>query len=425
MSAKRYKIVTLGCRTNQYESGAYASQLGQMGYEEAGEGEIADLCIVNSCTVTAGADSDSRSAIRRLARKHPGAKIVVTGCLVENAGNDLLQIEGVTHLVRNLEKEHLLEQLFPEEEVPEFRIESFPGHTRAFVKVQDGCNSFCTYCIIPYVRGRSRSRRVEEILSEVEGLVASGYQEVVITGINVGDFDGAPKEGEEPVRLAELVRLIDAVPGVKRLRISSIDPDEVDEELEQAVLGGRSCCPSMHIVLQSGSNRILKRMNRKYTRQIFLQTVERLRAAQPDFTCTTDVIVGFPGETEADFLETLELIEQLKFAKVHMFPYSERPRTRAALYSDKVPSDVMAERKARLLKAAERAAFALREEYVGRVASVLLEGEDGHRPGCFTGYTENFLQVSVSGEALATNQIVRVLLEENRPDGLLGKVCSN
>ncbi len=269
MSSKRYKIVTLGCRTNQYESGAYASQLAQMGYEEAGEGEVADLCIVNSCTVTAGADSDSRSAIRRLARKHPGAKIVVTGCLVEHAGSDLLQIEGVSHLVRNLEKEHLLEQVFPEEEVPEFRIESFPGHTRAFVKVQDGCNSFCTYCIIPYVRGRSRSRRLEEILSEVEGLVASGYQEVVITGINVGDFDGAPKEGEQPVRLAELVRLVDAVPGVKRLRISSIDPDEVDEELEQAVLQGRSCCPSMHIVLQSGSNRVLKRMNRKYTRQIF------------------------------------------------------------------------------------------------------------------------------------------------------------
>ena len=294
---KKFKIISLGCRTNQYESQAYHDQLISLGYSVAEEGEEAEICIVNTCTVTESADSSSRHAIRQLAKENRESKLLVTGCFAERQTELVKQIEGVTHVVPNREKEQLLTAIFPEEELPEFSIKRFEAHTRAFVKVQDGCNSFCTYCIIPYVRGRSRSRRVEEIIQEIKDLIANGYKEVVLTGINIGDFDGGVAEGDRPVRLAELVRLVDRLPGLERLRVSSIDPDEVDDELADAILNGKTTCPSMHIVLQSGSNVILKRMNRKYTRQIFLETIERLREANPDFTFTTDVIVGFPGET--------------------------------------------------------------------------------------------------------------------------------
>ncbi len=418
---KKFKVVTLGCRTNQYESQAYADQLKQMGYTEALAAEEAEVCIVNTCTVTASADTSSRHEIRKLARENPLSKIVVTGCLAERIPEEIQAIPGVSHVVANKEKENLLAHFFPGQELPEFAIERFAAHTRAFVKVQDGCNSFCTYCIIPYVRGRSRSRRLEDILKEVQGLVANGYKEVVLTGINIGDFDGAPREGEQPVRLAELVRAVDAMPGLKRLRVSSIDPDEVDAELASAILNGKTTCPSMHIVLQSGSNVILKRMNRKYTREIFIETVEMLRQQNPDFTFTTDIIVGFPGESEADFQDTLEMMGRVGFAKVHMFPYSARERTRAALYPNKVPPQVIAARKQELLRRAELHAFHLREKYIGRKVSVLLEGDETTLPGYLSGHTANFLPVFVEKKQHKANDLVDVECIENRPDGLIGK----
>lgn len=406
---RKFKIVTLGCRTNQYESQGYADQLRGLGYTPAEEGEAADVCIVNTCTVTEGADRSSRHEIRQLLREHPNAKFAVTGCMAERAPEEVLKLgEGIT-LVPNLEKEGLLAALLPEESrLPEFNIQSFDHHTRAFVKVQDGCNSFCTYCIIPYVRGRSRSRPIPEVVREVEGLIANGYKEVVITGINVGDFDGGGC-------LADLVRAVDQVKGLKRLRISSIDPDEVDENLADAVLNGRVTCPSMHIVLQSGSNVTLKRMNRKYTRQMFLDTVDKMVEKNPDFTVTTDIIVGFPGETEADFAETVDVVQNVKFAKIHMFPYSARKRTRAALYSNQVPSEIVSRRKQELLRLAEQTAFRLRERFVGREMSVLLEqGETGH--------TENFLPVLMRASGLKPNDLVRCKLIENTPEGLVGHI---
>ncbi len=422
--SKKFKVVTLGCRTNQYESQAYADQLRAMGYEEAKGEESADLCIVNTCTVTHSADSSSRYQIRHLSRENPDAQIVVTGCLAERVPDEIQKMEQVNLVVSNKEKENLLHKVFPNAEVPEFSIRNFEAHTRAFVKVQDGCNSFCTYCIIPYVRGRSRSRPVDEIVAEVKGLIARGYKEVVITGINVGDFDGAPQEGSPPVRLSTLIRTIDAIPGLERLRLSSIDPDEVDEDLASAILEGKKTCPSMHIVLQSGSNVILKRMNRKYTREIFLETVERLKRAKPDFTFTTDIIVGFPGESERDFEDTLEIMEKVRFAHVHMFPYSVRERTRAALYPNKVSPEVIQERKQRLMRAAEAHTFALRQEYIGQRRMVLLENDESVLPGMIGGHTDHFLQVFVEKGNLKANDLIEVELVNNVPEGLIGKRIS-
>ena len=401
---KTYALVTLGCRTNQYETESYRAQLDGLGYRAAGKGEVADVCVVNTCTVTSTADRDSRRQIRRMAREHPGAQVVVTGCAVDAEPGFFDEVEGVTHVVRNREKEQLMEKLFPDaESLPEFKIERFEAHTRAFVKVQDGCNSFCSYCIIPYVRGRSRCRPIDDVVREVEGLVANGYKEIVLTGINIGDYVGG---------LAPLVRRVDQVEGLERIRISSIDPDEVDDALLDAVVNGKKTCHSMHIVLQAGSNVTLKRMNRKYTRQEFYRTVERLRAASPDFTFTTDVIVGFPGESDLDFQETLAVMDEVQFAKVHMFPYSDRKRTKANLFPDKVAPEVIAERKSEVLRRAEAGALALRQRFVGRKMEVLVEREG-------SGHTDNFLEVVVDGGR--PNEIVEVELTENRPTGLVGR----
>ncbi|NGX47593.1 MAG: Threonylcarbamoyladenosine tRNA methylthiotransferase MtaB [Chlamydiae bacterium] len=410
---KKFKVSTIGCRTNQYESAAYAKQLREMGYSQAQGAEEVDLCIVNTCTVTESADRSSRHQIRRLHRLHPYAKIVVTGCLADRLPKEMADMDEVDLVVPNKNKENLLAQVFPEEKLPEFAIDQFGGHTRAFVKVQDGCNSFCTYCILPYVRGRSRARDIDAILREVKTLIQNGYKEVVITGVNVGDFDGGGKT------LAQLVREIDQVDGLKRLRISSIDPDEVDDDLLDAVITGKTTCHSMHIVLQSGSNAILKKMNRKYTRQMFLEAIQKCKNASIDFTFTTDIIVGFPGETEADFANTLELMHQIQFAKVHMFPYSPRDRTRAALYPNQVPHDVKAKRKQEVLRLSEQIAYDLREKYIGRTMPVLLEDIDD---GMFSGHTENFLQVVVPDNGLKSNEIVDVKLTENTPKGLIGCV---
>ena len=421
-SNKKFKIVTLGCRTNQYESQAYQDQLQALGYTPAAEGEKAEICIVNSCTVTESADSSSRHEIRQLARKHPGSKLVVTGCFAERKPEAVSAIEGVTHVVANRDKENLLSQVFPENEWPEFSVNRFEAHTRAFVKVQDGCNSFCTYCIIPYVRGRSRSRTIEDICREVKTLISNGFKEVVLTGINIGDFDGNKPEGEPADRLVDLVLAVDQIPGLERLRISSIDPDEIDDDLLNAVINGKNTCKSMHVVLQSGSNVILKRMNRKYTRQVFMETVDRLRNACSDFTFTTDIIVGFPGETEADFEDTLSVMREVKFAKVHMFPYSERPRTRAALMPNKVPQDLIKARKQQVLNLSEQVAYELREAYVGREMIILTESGDKNRPGEISGHTDNFLMVWVPDAGYRPNQLLKVKLLANSPEGLIGTV---
>lgn len=411
---KRFTVATLGCRTNQYESQVYTDQLRQMGYTLALEGEEADLCIVNTCTVTESADKSSKYEIRSLLRAHPRARLAVTGCMADSASEQLRAMDPRVEIIPNAKKEELVAQLFPEEEqYPEFHIQAFDKHTRAFVKVQDGCDSYCTYCIIPYVRGRSRSRTIDDVVLEVRGLIERGFKEIVLTGINIGDFEDQGK------RLADLVHAVDQIEGLERLRLSSIDPDEVDDVLMGAILQGRCTCPSMHIVLQSGSNVILKRMNRKYTRQIFSQTVERLLLAEPDFTVTTDVIVGFPGETEEDFMQTLEVIEALPFVHIHMFPYSPRKRTRAALYPNQVAPEVMQERKQRVLRFAEKRGFAVREQFVGRVMRVLLEQSE---KGDLSGHTENFLRVRLAAGSYKPNDLVDVRLVANEPDCLLGAI---
>lgn len=418
MFKKRFKIVTLGCRTNQYESSAFANQLESLGFETVSEGSSCDLCIVNTCTVTESADHRSRAQIKQLLKQYPSAKIYVTGCYAERARELLSDLSPRIIIVPNSEKEQLLRGVAEKasQDLPEFRIREFEARTRAFVKVQDGCNSYCSYCIIPFVRGRSVSRSIDSVVQEVRDLVEGGYKEVVLTGINIGDFDDAGSKK----RLVDLVKEVDQIDGLHRLRLSSIDPDEVDDELIDVIGSGRATCHSMHIVLQSGSNYVLNRMRRKYTKQDFFAAIDRLLCFSPDFTFTTDVIVGFPGEREEDFLETLEVIEQAKFAKVHMFPYSVRPKTRASRFTDNVSKEVKEERRQTVLRLSEQVAFQLRENYLGQTMKVLLESPEKGETKSFRGHTENFLEVIVRGEGLRSNQIVEVELQHNEARGLIG-----
>lgn len=412
MKKKKYKVVTLGCRTNQYESQAYIDQLRASGYIEAVDGESTDICIVNTCTVTASADKRSLYQIRKLKRDYTPEKLVVTGCMAERAMGEIRKMRGVTDVISNHKKETLLNEVFPEKKWPEFKINQFEAHTRAFVKIQDGCNSYCSYCVIPFVRGRSRSKTISEIISEIEILVENGYKEIVLTGINIGDFDGGGVEHSS--RLSILVRLADQIPGLQRIRISSIDPDEVDDDLLDAIVQGKKTCHSMHIVLQTGSNVILKRMRRKYTRQDFIEATRRLLRADPDFTFTTDVIVGFPGESDEDFQQTVDLIRKVRFAKVHMFPYSDRPKTRASRMSNKIPQHIIETRKQVLLKVANETAFALRQAYIGRIVDVLLESKN-------MGHTRHFLPVMIPQKGLRSNDIIQVECIGNDLNGLIGK----
>ena len=399
---KKLKIITLGCRTNQYESELLQEQLCQNGYELAKDGQEADLCIVNTCSVTNQADATSRRQIRQAARLHPRARMIVTGC---GAKDSLPAIDERIEIAPD--KDKLAAQL-TENSLLSSCIEKFDGHTRAFVKVQDGCNAFCTYCIVPYVRGRSRSRPLDEIVREAAKLAANGYKEIVLTGINIGDYES---EGQ---RLPQLLQAVDPIPGLERVRISSIGPDAVDGDLIKAILQSAHICPNLHLVLQSGSNVVLKKMNRRYTRQEFLDTVERLLESNRDFTFTTDVIVGFPGETEADFQETCDVVRQVKFAKVHVFPYSPRSKTRAALYPVRVPPAVIRQRKEFLLALAGQTAHELRQQFIGRTMDALLEEGDEK---FFFGHTANFLPVKVAAGSHQSGEIVQVLLAENGTDG--------
>ena len=408
----RFILASTGCRTNQYEVQALRSQLEKCGWQEAEDGQRADLCIINTCSVTAGAESSSRRMIRGFIKAHPGARVVVTGCLAKRDRSALESIEGVTDVIES--KEHLIEQVLTLREVVPFTIDRFAGQTRAFLKVQDGCNNFCSYCVIPYLRGESRSRSMEEIIEEAKVIIASGHKEIVVTGIDVGDF----KDGEH--ELSDLLRKLDALSGLHRLRVSSINPDQVDEKMVETIVSGKNTCPSMHLVLQSGSNTVLERMRRRYTAEMFLEKVNLFRERCPDFMFTTDVIVGFPGETDEDFEKTCSLVEAVRFSKVHVFPYSQRPNTRACRYTDTVASSLISERKTRLIELSEQIATSIRKEYIGREVEVLTE--ESADAAWLSGQTRNGLVVRLERDGHGSNELLQTCICGQDDTSLIAKV---
>jgi threonylcarbamoyladenosine tRNA methylthiotransferase MtaB len=418
------RLAILGCKVNQYETQYVKETLESNGYREAGEHEAADLCVVNTCNVTMEGDAKSRQLIRRLHQDNPVAALVVMGCYATREPETVHRLPGVTRVITD--KTRLAEALmsFGVHRLPR-SIQRFDGHQRAFVKVQDGCVLNCTYCIIPSVRPGLRSRPVEEIAEEVEGLVAAGRREMVLTGIHLGHYGidlsrGRPKS--QWCRLWNLVEQLDRLPGDFRIRLSSLEAAEVRDDLVAAIAGSRRVVPHLHLCLQSGSDAILASMRRRYRRAGFMERCLRIREALDTPALTTDVIVGFPGETDADFAETCEVASEVGFSKVHVFSWSPRRGTPAAMLDGRVPPQVIARRREELQALSIQLVGDYHRQLVGSQLDVLVEGQDTRRPGHVVGTSCRYAQVSFEGHAHALlGKRVPVRAMAVTADGLSGQ----
>lgn len=389
---KKAALHNLGCKVNSYETEAMQQLLENAGYEIVPFAEGADVYIINTCSVTNIADRKSRQMLHRAKKMNPAAVVVAAGCYVQAAGEELKKDEAVDLVIGNNKKTELvpiLEDYFasrkePEEETvidiggtmeyEELSIDRIADHTRAFIKVQDGCNQFCSYCIIPYTRGRVRSRKPAEVQEEVKRLTASGYQEIVLTGIHLSSY-GMDFPEKERITLLDLIRMIHEVEGLKRIRLGSLEPRIVTEEFAEALAGLPKICPHFHLSLQSGCDDTLKRMNRHYTTEDYLNRCDILRRAFKNPAITTDVIVGFPGETEEEFYKTREYLKNLQFYEMHVFKYSKRNGTRAAVMPDQIPESTKTERSSELLCLEKEMSLGYRNSWLGLKTEVLMEEE--------------------------------------------------
>jgi threonylcarbamoyladenosine tRNA methylthiotransferase MtaB len=393
------RLVTLGCKVNQYETQYAKELLEATGWREATETEPADLCIVNTCTVTHEADAKGRQLIRRLAHANPQAAIVVMGCYATREPETVRRLPGVVQVITD--KSRLVEELRPFGVRTSLAgISRFDGHRRAFIKVQDGCLLNCSFCTIPAVRPILRSRSLEEITAEVARLVEGGCREIVLTGIHLGHYGidlsrGKPKS--EWRRLWHLIKQLDGLPGGFRVRLSSLEAAEVRGELVDALGCSQKICPHLHVCLQSGSDRILSMMKRRYRAASFLERCRRLRQVFDSPAFTTDIIVGFPGETDDDFEETCRVSQEVGFSKIHIFSYSARRGTPAAELPDLVPPQKIAERRQRLLELESQLSAAYYRSLIGRELDVLVEGADPRRPGHVLGTSCRYTPVSFRG----------------------------
>ena len=421
LKSRTCRLVTLGCKVNQYET-QYAKELLEAnGYREAAADEPAELCLVNTCTVTHEADAKGRQLIRRLAHANPGAAVVVMGCYATRAPETVARLPGVVKVITD--KARLAEELQPFGVTrPVAGITRFDGHRRAFVKVQDGCLLNCSYCIIPHVRPVLRSRPPREIIDEVARLVAGGCREVVLTGVHLGHYGidlsrGRPKAAW--CRLWHLLRPLDELPGDFRVRLSSLEAAEVRGELVDALAESRRVCPHLHLCLQSGSDRILAMMKRRYRVAGFLERCRRLRAAFDLPAFTTDVIVGFPGETDADFEATCGVVREVGFSKVHVFSFSPRQGTPAAELPNRVPPQVVAQRRRRLEELERELTAAYFRRLIGRRLDVLVEGPYAGRPEMVAGTSCRYAPVAFPGQVKALLARRVPVRPERVADGLL------
>ncbi len=405
---KSVKFFTLGCKANQYDTQSIRERFLNKGFQEADQGNLADYFLVNTCTVTAAADQKSRNSIRKCIRSNPKAKVIVTGCLVEKDSQALAAIRGIALIIKK--------SFFPE------GISSFSRHTRAFLKIQDGCSNFCAYCKVALVRGRERSKNLAQIVIEAKRLAACGYKEIVLTGICLGAYgrDFSPKKN-----IVDVINALEKIEGLARVRLSSIEAGDVSLRLIKCLKGSRKLCRHLHIPIQSGDDRILKRMNRKYTRQKYQDLVNRLKRSIPQLSITTDCLVGFPGETEKNFENTIDLVKKINPLKVHIFPYSNRPGTKAADFSGLVDPKIINLRCARLRKIAKQCQVNFMRKFVAKNAVVLIEGRAKDNPSFLEGLTDNYLQVRLPFKPDLKNTIVNVRISRILEDYFIGEDIDN
>jgi len=414
----KFYIYTLGCKVNTYESNVMRDLLLNDGYTEINEDEEADIVIINTCSVTNMADKKSIKMVHQLRKKHPKAILIVTGCMTQNK-KELFDSKDVDIILGNRFKSKIIEYInefkrtnekiydikdISKVEFEEMSLNNFVG-TRAFVKIQDGCNNFCSYCIIPYVRGNVRSKDEISVLEEVKHLVEKGKKEVVLTGIHTGNYGR-----DLGTSLGHLLEKMVKIDGLKRIRISSIEITELDEVFMNVLKNEKVIVDHIHIPLQSGSNKILKLMNRKYDKEYFIKKLETIREIRKDISITTDVIVGFPDETEEDFLECIDTIKKCKFTKIHVFPYSKREGTPAAIMENQVDEKIKKDRVKRLISLSETLEKEYMEKFINKTVEVLPEIE---KDGYLIGHTGNYLQIKYKGCKNDINNLVNIKINSS------------
>ena len=442
--SKVVKFVTLGCKVNQYETNAMAQKFLEKGYqilEENDENveEKPDVCIINTCTVTNMSDRKSRQMLRRMKEKNPDTVVVAVGCYAQVAKEELSKIPEIDLVLGNNEKVEIVKYVeeYLKENVKNIDIEdvmqsrkfsdfgniTFSEKTRAVIKIQDGCDRFCSYCIIPYARGRVRSRKPESIISEISEIAKKGIKEVVITGIHIAsygkDYAMSKDEKIKNYRLIDLLEKINEIEGIERIRLGSIEPLLITEEFVERLEKLEKICHHFHLSLQSGCDETLKRMNRRYTTEQFKTIVELLRKTYKDVNLTTDIIVGFPGETEEEFTKTYEFLKEIKFYKMHVFKYSPRKGTKAAVMKNQVPGDIKEERSKKLIELSNENEFQYNSTYIGKNVKVLFEEE---KVGVYKGHTQNYIMVYCKSNEMLDNKIKTVNCVKVEKDYIIGNV---
>lgn len=413
---------TLGCKVNHYETEAIWQLFKAEGYEKVDFEKTADVYVINTCTVTNTGDKKSRQVIRRAIRKNPDAVICVTGCYAQTSPAEIMAIPGVDIVVGTQDRTKMLSYIeqFKEERKPingvsnimktrvyeELDVPAFTDRTRASLKIQEGCNNFCTFCIIPWARGLMRSRDPKDVLAQARQLVQAGYKEIVLTGIHTGGYG----EDLKDYSLAKLLEDLEQVNGLKRIRISSIEASQITDEVIEVINRSEKIVRHLHIPLQSGSNTVLKRMRRKYTTEFFAERLQKLHKVLPGLAVTSDVIVGFPGETEEEFQQTYDFIAENKFSELHVFPYSKRTGTPAARMEDQVEEEVKNERVHRLIELSNQLAKEYASRFEGEILEIIPEEQDKENPekGIYIGYSDNYLKVKFAGNEDLIGELVKV-----------------
>lgn len=426
---KKVAFYTLGCKVNQYETESIKNQLLKKGYEEVSFEERADIYIVNSCTVTSIADRKTRNMLRRAKKINPDGVVIVTGCYAQTNSKDLLEMEEIDYVIGNTDKSGIVNfvedienrtmeklknhNIFLDSEYTEYEFATLREMSRAYVKIQDGCNNFCSYCKIPFARGKSRSRKKENILKEIEKLSQEGFKEIILIGINLGAYG---EDLENGGNFEDLLKDILEVKGIERVRIGSVYPDKISDEFIE-MFSNPKLMPHLHISLQSCDDTVLQRMKRKYGSSLIEERLLKLKKVVPNMEYTADVIVGFPGETQEMFKNTYNLIDKIGFSGLHIFQYSDRENTLASRFEDKVDPKIKKDRADQLEKLKEIMAERERKKYLGKELKVLIEEE---KNGYFYGYSENYLRVKSKEDVTKLNQIVSIKINSLNKEMLVG-----
>ena len=425
-------FTTLGCKVNLYDSEAMAELFAERGYEIVDFEDVADVYIINTCTVTNFGDKKSRQMIRRAKRRNENAIIVATGCYAQVSAEVVAGIEGINIVIGTKDRSKIVDiveqykeesgilnvvsDIKEETEFERLKVSNLKDRTRAYIKIQEGCNRYCSYYIIPYARGPVRSRQVEDVLDEVKSLAQNGFKEIVLTGIHVASY-GVDLGG---ITLADIIEKVHQIDGIERIRFSSVEPIVITDEFIERMKKLPKVCEHYHLSLQSGSDETLKKMNRRYTSKEYFEACQKLREAFEDVAITTDIIVGFPTESEENFKESYDFAKEVKLSQIHVFPYSPKEGTVAAKIRPQVEPEVKNERSQKMLELAEKLNREFREKYLNKDVDVLFEREEN---GFYEGHTRNYIKVLCKAEKDLTNQIVKVKLTKvNDDDTMTGVI---